>query len=276
MKRIMSASFGFTAVWIEKGKDDKMITSENNLQLKNITALMKKNKERQQQGLFCIEGRKMFLEACDLDIVEKAFLSESYANECGKINCDHEIVSDDVFNKIAETVTPQGVIALVSIPKTDINEVVQKARRLILLENLQDPGNLGTIIRTAEAAGIDAVVLSKNSVDAYNPKVVRSTMGALFRMKIVYTDDMIEFIDRLNNSGFNTIATHLSAKKNYYEADYSGKSAILIGNEGNGLTKEATELAKEKVIIPMSGKVESLNAAVAAALMMYEMKRTRD
>ena len=251
-----------------------MITSENNSQLKNISTLLKKSKERAEQGLFVVEGRKMFLEACGLGIVEKAYLSESYSKECGKVDCDHEIVKDDVFNRIAETVTPQGVIALVRMPKEDAESILKKGRKLVLLEDLQDPGNLGTIVRTAEAAGIDAVVLSKTSVDIYNPKVVRSTMGAVFRMNVFYTDDFIGFVRKLNDNGFNTIATHLAAKKNYYEADYSGKTAVLIGNEGNGLSDEATSLAKEKVIIPMSGKVESLNASVAAALMMYEIKRS--
>ncbi len=250
-----------------------MITSENNAQLKNITALLKKAKERRQQGLFVAEGRKMFLEACDLGIVEKAYLSESYASECKTVQCDYELVADEVFNRIAETVTPQGVIALVKIPETDAEETIKKAENLLLLENLQDPGNLGTIIRTAEAAGMDAVILSGNSVDVYNPKVVRSTMGAVFRVNICYTGDFIGLIKELNNSGFNTIATHLAAEKKYHEADYSGKTAILIGNEGNGLSEEATGLAKEKVIIPMAGKVESLNASVAAALMMYEIQR---
>jgi TrmH family RNA methyltransferase len=250
-----------------------MITSENNAQLKNISALLKRSKERQQQGLYVVEGRKMFWEACGLGLVEKAYLSESFASESKEVPCDHEIVSDDVFNKIAETVTPQGVLALVKLPVGDVTDIIKKAKSLVLLENLQDPGNLGTIVRTAEAAGIDAVILSKTSVDLYNPKVVRSTMGAVFRMPVFYTEDLIGLIKDLNDNGFNTIATHLAADRNYYEADYSGKTAVLIGNEGNGLSDEATELAKEKVIIPMSGKVESLNASVAAALMMYEIKR---
>lgn len=250
-----------------------MITSENNAQLKNVSNLLRKTKERQEQRLFVVEGRKMFREACELGLVEKAYLAESYASECGDIYCEHEVVSDDVFNKIAETVTPQGVLALVRLPDCNPEGKLKNAKKLVLLENLQDPGNLGTIVRTAEAAGIDAVVLSKNSVDVFNPKVVRSTMGAIFRMPVFYTDRFTELVKELNDDGFNTIATHLSAKKNYYEADYAGKTAILIGNEGNGLSDEATEAAKEKVIIPMSGRVESLNASVAAALMMYEIKR---
>ncbi len=252
-----------------------MITSENNAQLKNISVLLKKGKERQKKGLFVAEGRKMCLEACELGIVEKAYLSESYAKELGKVTCDYETVLDEVFNRIAETVTPQGVIALIRIPEGDASGIVKTARKLLLLEDLQDPGNLGTMIRTAEAAGMDAVILSKNSVDVYNPKVVRSTMGAVFRVPVFYTEDLVGLIKELNDNGFNTIATHLAAKKNYYDADLSGKTAILIGNEGNGLSDEATSAAGEKVRIPMAGKVESLNASVAAALMMYELIRCK-
>ncbi len=236
---------------------------------------MKKSKERQQQGLYVVEGRKMFMEACELGLAEKAYLSESYASECGSVTCEHEIVSDEVFNRIAETVTPQGVIALVKMPERDVKDITEKAQSLLLLEDLQDPGNLGTMIRTAEAAGMDGVILSKTSVDIYNPKVVRSTMGAVFRMPVFYVDDLLGLVKDINLKGFNTLATHLSARKAYFEADYSGKTAILIGNEGNGLSDEITALAKEKVIIPMSGKVESLNASIAAALMMYEIKRHR-
>ncbi len=252
-----------------------MITSENNPQLKNITALLKKSKERQQQGLYVTEGRKMFLEALDLGIIVKAYLSESYAKEAGDISCEYETVSDEVFNRIAETVTPQGVIALVRLPERDVRVAVKEASRLMLLENLQDPGNLGTIVRTAEAAGMDAVILSKNSVDIYNPKVVRSTMGAVFRVPVFYVEDFEGLLRDLKSEEFNIIATHLSAEKTYYEADYSGKTAILVGNEGNGLSDAVTDLATEKVIIPMCGKVESLNASVAAALMMYETGRKR-
>lgn len=263
-----------------------MITSDSNAQLKNVTALLKKSKERNEQKLFVVEGRKMFFEALLLQRVEKAFFSESFFNsnkelietkcsEAGLVpdGLSFETVADNVFNKIAETVTPQGVLALVRMPAYSLEEICSTSRALVLLENLQDPGNLGTILRTAEAAGMDAVILSRDSVDVYNPKVVRSTMGSVFRVPFVYTDDFTAVVEELNRNGFNTIATHLSGKVSYTEADYSRKTAILIGNEGNGLTDEATAAASQKVIIPMSGHSESLNASVAAALMMYEVKR---
>jgi len=144
---------------------------------------------------------------------------------------------------------------------------------LMLLENLRDPGNLGTIIRTAEAAGVSGVILSKESVDIYNPKVIRSTMGAVYRVPFLYADDFMALLKELRNKDVRLLAAHLKGQKTFDRADYSGKVGILIGNEANGLSEEAAELANEKVLIPMAGSVESLNAAVAAALLMYEAFR---
>ncbi len=252
-----------------------MITAEKNAQLKNIALLLKKSKERKEQNLFVVEGRKMFEEALSLGLIKKAFFSESFFREHGEYECEYECVTDEVFDKIAETVTPQGVIALVNMPRFDFDECLNKAMSIVVLEALQDPGNMGTIVRTAEAAGIDMIVMSSDTVDVYNPKVVRSTMGSIFRMPIFTVTDIYEFTDKLNNMSFNTIATSLKAKKDYTHADYAGKCAVFIGNEGNGLTERLVSLSKEKIIIPMSGRSESLNASVAAALMMYEIKRNR-
>lgn len=256
-----------------------MITSLSNNQLKNVQALLKKSKERFAQGLFVVEGVRMVREAVSLGLIRKAYYSQSFFdglnNEDKKLfmGCEYEIVVDNVLSAVSETVTSQGVLAVVNMPSQKTSDILAKAKNIIMLENLQDPGNLGTIIRTAEAAGMDAVILSEDSVDVYNPKVVRSTMGALFRMPIMYVNGFTGLVEQLNTEGFNTIATHLLAKMSFTEADYSGRNAILIGNEGNGLTEASSKSAKTKVIIPMAGKVESLNAAVAAALMMYEVKR---
>ncbi len=262
-----------------------MITSLSNGQLKNIQTLLKKSKERFSQGLFVIEGVRMTREAIDLGIVEKAFYSESFFIGLSEVSeedkkrflekAGYEVVTDSVLANVSETVTTQGVIATVKIPRYDTNKALETAQSVCMLENLQDPGNLGTIIRTAEAAGMDAIILSENSVDVYNPKVVRSTMGALFRMPIIYVPGFTELVRKLGNDGWNTIATHLAATIDFTQADYSGKTAVLIGNEGNGLTEETSSAAKTKVIIPMDGRVESLNAGIAAALMMYEIKRNR-
>ncbi len=252
-----------------------MITAEKNAQLKNIALLLKKSKERIAQGVFIVEGKKMFEEALALGLIKKAFFSESFLREHGEYQCEYECVKDDIFDKIAETVTPQGVIALVNMPHFDFDECLKKARSIVVLEALQDPGNMGTIIRTAEAAGIDMIVASSDSVNIYNPKVVRSTMGSILRMPVFTVPDIYDFTLKLNDMSFNTIAASLKATKDYTQADFTGKSAVFIGNEGNGLTEKIVSLVSEKIIIPMSGHAESLNASVAAALMMYEIKRNR-
>lgn len=255
-----------------------MITSTSNVQIKQITALLKKSKERKEQGAFVIEGRKMFEEICqDKSRVVKAYFSDSYVKEQYKDGMlpevPYEVVADSVFDAMAETVTPQGVLAIVKMPEYSLEEMIDNAGTLVLLENLRDPGNLGTIIRTAEAAGVSGVILSKESVDIYNPKVIRSTMGAVYRVPFLYVEDFYGLLKELNNRNVRLLAAHLKGTKTFDKADYSGKTGILIGNEANGLSEEAAELAEEKVLIPMAGNVESLNAAVAAALLMYEAFR---
>ncbi len=255
-----------------------MITSTSNVQIKQIMALLKKSKERKEQKAFVIEGRKMFEEICqDKSRVIKAYFSDSYVKEqyAGKElpEVPYEIVADSVFDAMAETVTPQGVLAVVKMPEYSLEGMVANAGTLVLLENLRDPGNLGTIIRTAEAAGVSGVILSKESVDIYNPKVIRSTMGAVYRVPFLYVEDFMELLRSLREQEVRLLAAHLKGQKTFDKADYSGKVGILIGNEANGLSKEASELANEKVLIPMAGSVESLNAAIAAALLMYEAFR---
>lgn len=255
-----------------------MITSTSNVQIKQITALLKKSKERKEQKAFVVEGRKMFEEICqDKSRVIKTYFSDSYVKEqySGRSlpEVPYEIVADSVFDAMAETVTPQGVLAIVRMPEYSLQEMIKNAGTLVLLENLRDPGNLGTIIRTAEAAGVSGVILSRESVDIYNPKVIRSTMGAVYRVPFLYVEDFMALLAELRAEDVRLLAAHLKGQKTFDKADYSGKVGILIGNEANGLSEEASELANEKVLIPMAGSVESLNAAVAAALLMYEAFR---
>jgi TrmH family RNA methyltransferase len=145
----------------------------------------------------------------------------------------------------------------------------------MVLDNLQDPGNLGTIVRTAEGAGVDAVFMSKDTVDIYNPKVIRSTMGSIYRMPVIYVDDVLTLLDEFKAKGIKSYAAHLDGKNSYDQEDYAGGSAILIGNEGNGLRDEVSNAADIWVKIPMLGQVESLNAAIAASVMMFEVARQR-
>ena len=255
-----------------------MITSTSNVQIKEINALLKRSKERKEKKAFVIEGRKMFEEICqDKSRVVKAYFSESYIKEQYAEKelpeVPYGVVADSIFDSMAETVTPQGVLAIVKMPEYSLEDMLEQAGTLVLLENLRDPGNLGTIIRTAEAAGVSGVILSKESVDIYNPKVIRSTMGAVYRVPFLYAEDFIELLQKLRQQEVRLLAAHLKGQKTFDKADYSGKVGILIGNEANGLSDEASEMANEKVLIPMAGSVESLNAAIAAALLMYEAFR---
>ena len=146
---------------------------------------------------------------------------------------------------------------------------------LMVLDNLQDPGNLGTILRAGEAAGVTGVIMSHDCVDIYNPKVIRSTMGSVYRMPFVYVEHLPETLEVLAEAGIHSYAAHLKGKGWYDEQSYVGGTAFLIGNEGNGLTDKLTDKVQKKIKIPMCGKVESLNAAMASGLLVYEARRQR-
>lgn len=259
-----------------------MITAKSNSQLKYLATLLKKRSAREEDHVFVCEGRKMFFEILTQ---RPEMLVKSYWSERGLAGleaaerellaaCDWEIVSDDAFDAVAETVTPQGVLAVVRMPQYTLAPMLTAENaRLLVLERLQDPGNLGTILRTAEAAGMSGVILSADSVDAFNPKVVRSTMGAIFRVPFLYADDWEETLDALKGAGVTLYAAHLQGSVPYTEPSYEGRCAILIGNEANGLTEETTARADVCIRIPMEGAAESLNAAAAAAILMYQSRQ---
>ncbi len=259
-------------------RDGDMITAKSNQHLKRIGQLLRKRSAREEEQAFVIEGRKMFFELLRdyPELLQRAFFSESglagLSEQERALACSYpyDIVRDDVFASVAETVTPQGVMAIVSMPKRQLSDLTAAGKGILLLETLQDPGNLGTMIRTAEAADMGGILLSHDSVDAFSPKVVRATMGAIFRVPFVYASDFPKAIEMLKEQGYTVFAAHLKGSVPYDEADYGKKHAIMIGNEGNGLTEEAASLADYRVRIPMAGQAESLNAAVAAAILMYE------
>jgi len=257
-----------------------MISSISNQQIKNIAKLLKSSKMRREQGLFLVEGIKMFLEAKKLGLVERAYVAEElYERWQGQEELEgikYEVVSSKVFKEITDTMTPQGVIAAVSMRKRSVEEMLQGSEvRLVFLENLRDPGNLGTIVRTAEGAGMTGIILSRESVDIYNPKVVRSTMGSIFRMPFVYAEDFLGAMKQAQETGVHLYATHLAGKKYYDEVTYGPKVGVVIGNEANGITEKTAEQADCYIKIPMEGQVESLNAAVATSIMMYEIYRQK-
>lgn len=200
---------------------------------------------------------------------------------CRSADICPEVLSDNVFAYVSDTKTPQGVLCVVMQKnKTDgkwerIIEKRQEPPLLLVLDNLQDPGNMGTIIRTAEAAGVTGILMSADCVDIYNPKTIRSTMGSVYRMPLWYVKNICEAVKELKRLGVRTYAAHLEGKKSYDEEAYREAAAFLIGNEGNGLRREVAELADVYIRIPMEGRVESLNAAIAAAVLMFEAGRQR-
>ena len=275
-----------------------MISSTANAQIKYLIKLQEKNAVRRKERVYICEGRKMFAEILQYarkDIV-KAYFSESfYIESTGSkefLNSGNfeeilseipfEIVADTVFREISQTITPQGVLAIVRQPEYSLGQLTEGASdnkggqaRLLLLESLRDPGNLGTILRTAEGAGMTGVILNRESVDMFNPKVIRSTMGAIYRVPFVYVQDFIALADSLKAYGFTIYAAHLAGAVEYDAPRYPARTAIMIGNEANGLSEEAAAAADIRIRIPMAGKVESLNAAVAAAVLMYEVNRQK-
>lgn len=263
-------------------KKSDMISSTSNPRVKNIVSLQKKGKERRQQGLFVIEGRKLFEEVLRdaKDALCEVYVTEAYLETDNQrkmlAGVSYETVSENVMKTMAETMEPQGILATVRIPQYDKKALLAKEEAVwIALEDLRDPGNLGTVLRTAEAAGVTGVLLSGSSVDMYNPKVVRSTMGAIFRVPHFYAEDFLRELEEMKKSGATLYAAHLSGTQYYDEPEYAGCSVILIGNEANGLSEAASETANCLVKIPMEGKAESLNAAVATSLFVYEAYRKR-
>lgn len=256
-----------------------MITSLQNNQVKNIIKLNQKAKARKDQGLFIAEGRKMFLEA-PLSWIEKVYVSESMEKDEEVMEkasrTSWETVADPVFRQMSDTQTPQGVMTVLRRPSYKPEDILKsKNPMVIVLEDLQDPGNAGTIFRTAEAAGAEGIFLTRTCVDITNPKVIRATMGSVYRMPFMYVEDVVSLKEKLQNRGIRFFAAHLQGKNAYHEESYHGGTAFLIGNEGKGLTDQAAEAADCLIRIPMCGQVESLNAAMAAGILMYEAARQR-
>lgn len=281
-----------------------MITSFSNRAVRDVVQLNQKAKARNKQGLFIVEGVRMFQEA-PRDRIVKVYMAqraerdlrESYGRKLDSLSC--EIVADEVFDRMSDTKTPQGILTLVKqqhyrmedllmrkqarkcIDKNTgksisiIGGVRKKNLLYIVLEDLQDPGNLGTIFRTGEAVGVDGIIMSSHTVDVYNPKTIRSTMGSVFRVPFLYTEDICEAIRVLQQNDIRVYAADLGGRKFYDEGDYGGDTAFLIGNEGNGLRQETAACADERIGIPMEGQVESLNAATASTVLLYEAYRQR-
>lgn len=258
-----------------------MISSTSNTQVKQMAALTKKAKYRKETGLFVVEGIKMFSEL-PKDRIHAVYVSESFMGnpsyramlkDINKV----ESVTDDVFKAMSDTQSPQGVLALVKQYEYRVEDIlsISGTAHVMILETIQDPGNLGTILRAGEGAGITGVIMNSTTADIYNPKVIRSTMGSIYRVPFIYVDDLKKTLVLLKNNKIHLYAAHLAGKKNYDEEDYQGATGFLIGNEAKGLEEETAAMADSYIRIPMLGQVESLNAAVASSILMFETARQR-
>ena len=291
-----------------------MITSTSNQKVKELIRLKEKSRIREEEKLFLAEGPRM-AEEIPMEWIDCLYVSESYEKKCGeqttaykKAGVRTETLSDEVFARVSDTKTPQGVLAAVHMPEYSFADIlgVKKAAAhthvqrafmqdpfeghfaardgaagrarlplVLVLDNLQDPGNMGTVFRSAEAAGASGILMSKDCVDVYNPKVIRSTMGAIFRLPFYRAEDLPGAVMELKAGGLRVYAAHLEGRRTYDGEDYRRGCAFMIGNEGNGLRQEVAECADCRIRIPMEGCTESLNAAVAAPILLFEAARQR-
>lgn len=207
---------------------------------------------------------------------ENSQLLAVFKEEAGHLGFTFEIVSDSVFKSVSDTQTPQGIMAVVAMPEYSLEQLVNGDKtHLLILESIQDPGNLGTMVRTGEGAGITGIIMNKTTVDLFNPKTIRSTMGSIYRVPFLVAEDLSQTLEQLKGQGISLYAAHLKGVNSYDEENYTKACGFLIGNEGNGLTDEIANLANTYIKIPMEGQVESLNAAISATLLMYEANRQR-
>ncbi len=259
----------------------QVITSKDNDVIKNIRKL-KDKKYREIENKYIIEGIKLIEEAieenakidtvvvCE-DCVQNKTIEPKLLYEIAKYNCVY--VSEKVFNVVTEVTNPQGILAVVEKENKE-SQINYNEDVIVVLDGIQDPGNLGTILRTVDSVGLHQIIVSKQTADAYNPKVVRSTMGAIYRVKVIVSEDLVKTLKEIKKHKYKVLATSLDEADMIYDVDYE-KKVIVIGNEANGVSSEILEIADQKIKIPMLGKTESLNASVATSVILYEYVRRK-
>lgn len=271
-----------------------MITSTSNQRIKQIAQWQTKAKQRRQDGIFLAEGSKMYEEAPP-ELIREVYLTKGMLEQLKSraaaegatqdraryieeklSHTGYETVSEEVFERMSDTRTPQGILTVLNRPVYGMKDLLRgDCPLLLLLEDIQDPGNLGTMVRTGEGAGITGVIMSSQTVDIYNPKTIRATMGSIYRVPFLYVEDLGETVRSLRKNNIHVYAAHLQGRTYYSSLSFREGTAFLIGNEGNGLRRETAMLAESYLKIPMEGEVESLNAAIAASLLVYEAHRQR-
>ena len=257
------------------------ISSKDNEFIKHIKKL-KDKKYRDQSNEYVIEGIKLVEEAINENAKIKQIviceectktqeISKKLMYEIASFDCIY--VTENVFNNITEVKNPQGILAVIE-RKNSENEINYNEDIIVALDGIQDPGNLGTILRTVDSIGLKQILVSKETADVYNPKVVRSTMGAIFRVKVIECEDLEKTLKEIKKHKYEIVVTSLQTNESIYDIEYN-KKVIVIGNEANGVSKEIQEMSDKKVKIPMLGKTESLNASVATGVVLYEYVRQK-
>lgn len=260
---------------------DNIIRSKDNEFIKKVKKL-KEKKYRDLNNEFVVEGIKLVEEAIQENAeIKQIVICENCKNsdtipqkllyEIAKKECIY--VSKEIFKIISNTDTPQGILAIIGIENKE-KEIDYSQDIILALDNIQDPGNLGTILRTADSVGLKQILVSKGTADCYNPKVVRSTMGAIFRVNIIECEDLEKTLKQIQKHKFKVVVSSLQTENSLYDIDFY-KKIVVIGNEANGVEKNIQELADEKIKIPMLGKTESLNASVATGIILYEYVRQK-
>ena len=257
------------------------ITSKDNELIKHIRKL-KDKKYRDESNEYVVEGVKLVEEAVKENAkIKQIIVCEDTTRtyeipthimlEIARYECIS--VSNKIFNIITQVTNPQGIMAIIEKNAQDA-QIDYSQDIIVVLDDVQDPGNLGTILRTVDSIGLNQIIVSKGTADAFNSKVVRSTMGAIFRIKIIEVEELAQAIKEMRKHHFKLMVTSLQTKNSIYDIDFN-KKIIVIGNEANGVSKEIQDMADEKAKIPMLGRTESLNASVAAGVVMYEYVRQK-
>lgn len=259
------------------------ITSKENEKIKYTKSLLK-NKKRNEEKKYVVEGYRILKQALESNSdVEYIIFSDEFLNKdnqkdfvyfLGDNNFKIYKITQKLFREITDTENPQGIIAVIKQKEYLLKEVLDNnANFILLLDRIQDPGNMGTIIRTADSAGVDAIILLKGCVDIYNSKVIRSTMGSIFNIPIIEADNENYTIEILKENKFNIISSYLNTDNYYHNVvDYGNKVVLVIGNEANGINDNIINKSDLLVKIPIYGKSESLNAAIASGILMYQIK----
>lgn len=257
----------------------QILSSKDNINIKNTVKLKNSAKHRRKNGQFIAEGVRICNDAlCSNAEIELFFATEKardkYTNDFEKIRIYAQrtyLVTEDIFAVLSDTETPQGFLCVIkALDKTSEFDTIKRNSKFIALDNMQDPSNLGTVLRTAEALGIDGVIMSSDCCDFFSPKVVRGSMGAVFRLPFIICDSVCDFLSKHSELNSYAAVVTRDAKK-ITENKFELPCVTVIGNEGNGLKAETIEMCNEKITIPMNGRAESLNASTAASIIMWEM-----